>query len=873
QLVRRDNGVYEIPFVSESAVRFLGRPLEELHYASQLFEDVHPDDLEGMWSSIEESARTMTPWLQEFRIVGKKGIQRWLRGVSSPGPLPDGGICWNGVLLDITELKQAENALKESESFTRVVMDNLHIGFAVNSVDPDVKFHYMNDNFPRIYRTTREALSDPDVFWNVVYEDPVFREEIKKRVLDDCASGDPKRMRWTDIPIIRKNGDTTYIDATNIPIPGKRLMVSTVWDVTDRKQAEYALHQSEIHYRSLFDNSMDAFLFVSPDGSIHDANPAACRMFGRTVEEIKKLGRNGLMDMTDPRSQKALEDRARTGKAQAEITMVRADQTKFPAEISSVVFIDQNGLKKSSVVIRDITDRKQAEDNLRRSESLLRSIFQAAPIGIGVVRNRVLLTANDRYCEMTGFSREELIGQSTRMIYLSDADFEFLETEPYRQIHEHGTGMTETRWQRKDGSVIDVLMNFAPINTLNLDEGVAITALDITERKKAEEGKDKLQAQLLQAQKMESVGRLAGGVAHDFNNMLNVILGYTELSMEKLAPLDPVQADLKEILSAAQHSADITRQLLAFARKQIIAPKVLDLNNTVEDMLKMLRRMIGEDIDLAWLPGKNLGKINMDPSQLDQILANLCVNARDAITGVGRVSIETANATFDSDYCSDHSWCITGDFVLLAVTDTGCGMDPKTMEQIFEPFFTTKELNKGTGLGLATVYGIVKQNGGFINVYSELGKGTTFKIYLPRDTSPVQNEEENISKIPFSHGETVLVVEDEGSILRLTEEILKGLGYTTITANTPGKAINLSKVHSGQIDLLITDVIMPEMNGQQLAEQLMIQYPKIKCLFMSGYTTNVIVHRGLLNSGLNFIQKPYSKKGLAVKIREVLDSK
>jgi PAS domain S-box-containing protein len=619
QFVRRDNGVYEIPFVSESAVRFLGRPLEELHNASQLFDDVHPDDLEGMWSSIEESARTMTPWLQEFRVVGKKGTQRWLRGVSSPGPLPDGGICWNGVLLDITELKQAE-------------------------------------------------------------------------------------------------------------------------------------------------------------------------------------------------------------------------------------------------------------DNLRRSESLLRSIFQAAPIGIGVVSNRVFLTVNDMFCEMTGYSREEMIGQRTRMIYNSDADFEFVGTEPYRQIHEHGTGMTETRWQRKDGSVIDVLMNFAPINTSNLDEGVAITALDITERKKAEEGKDKLQAQLLQAQKMESVGRLAGGVAHDFNNMLNVILGYTELSMEKLAPLDPVQADLKEILSAARHSADITRQLLAFARKQIIAPKVLDLNNTVEDMLKMLRRLIGEDIDLAWLPGKNLGRINMDPSQLDQILANLCVNARDAITGVGRVSIETANATFGSDYCSDHSWCIPGDFVLLAVTDTGCGMDTKTVDQIFEPFFTTKELNKGTGLGLATVYGIVKQNDGFIHVYSEPGKGTTFKIYLPRDTSPVQNAEENTPKIPFSHGETVLVVEDEGSILRLTEEILKGLGYTTITANTPGKAINLSKVHSGQIDLLITDVIMPEMNGQQLAEQLMILYPKIKCLFMSGYTTNVIVHRGLLNSGLNFIQKPYSRKGLAVKIREVLES-
>ncbi len=393
------------------------------------------------------------------------------------------------------------------------------------------------------------------------------------------------------------------------------------------------------------------------------------------------------------------------------------------------------------------------------------------------------------------------------------------------------------------------------------------------ERKRAEEEKEKLEAQLHQAQKMESVGRLAGGVAHDFNNILSVILGYTELALESVDTNDPLHADLQEIYTAARRSVDITRQLLAFARKQSIEPKVLDLGKNVEEMLKILRQLIGEDIDLAWLPKTDLWPVKMDPSQLDQILANLCVNARDAIPGVGKITIEVDRVTFDEVYCADHIGFIPGEFVLLAVSDDGDGIEEETLCNIFEPFFTTKGVGRGTGLGLSTVYGVVKQNNGFINVYSELGTGTTFKIYLPRYAGEIEEiRKESSAEILEGCGEVVLVVEDESSILKMSHKILDDLGYNVLTAGTPVEAMALAEENAGKIHLLITDVIMPEMSGRELAERIHVLSPNIKILFMSGYTADVIAHRGMLEEGFNFVQKPFSKKHMAAKVRATLDS-
>jgi signal transduction histidine kinase len=396
--------------------------------------------------------------------------------------------------------------------------------------------------------------------------------------------------------------------------------------------------------------------------------------------------------------------------------------------------------------------------------------------------------------------------------------------------------------------------------------------VDITERKLAEEEKDKLEIQFQQAQKMESVGRLAGGVAHDFNNMLGVIMGHTELALRQVDPASPLNAHLIEISKAAERSADLTRQLLAFARKQIVAPKALDLNEVVAGMLTMLQRLIGEDISLVWWPQVGLWPVRMDPSQFDQLLANLCINARDAIDDVGTITIETGHRVFDEAYCANHLGFNPGDYVRLAISDNGCGMDKEIVGHIFEPFFTTKGVGKGTGLGLATVYGVVKQNNGFVNVYSEPGQGTTFTIYLPRYVgNGAQVQTEQPAGPAIGGQETILLVEDEPAILRMTTAMLEGLGYTVLAADSPDQAMLLAQQHAGEIGLLMSDVIMPEMNGRDLANRLLSSLPRIKVLFMSGYTADIIAHHGVLEAGGAFVQKPFSMQELATTVRKVLN--
>ncbi len=399
------------------------------------------------------------------------------------------------------------------------------------------------------------------------------------------------------------------------------------------------------------------------------------------------------------------------------------------------------------------------------------------------------------------------------------------------------------------------------------------TIMDITERKITEKEKEKLQAQLNHAQKLDSVGQLAGGVAHDFNNMLSVILGYAELALAELSPSHPLHDSITQIHRAATRSADITRQLLAFARKQAIAPEVLELNEVIESTLKVLERLIGENIDLIWSPSPRLWPVRMDPFQMDQILTNLCINARDAISSTGTITIETGTAAFNESLCRDHNNRLPGEYVFMSVADDGCGMSQETLASAFEPFFTTKAVGRGSGLGLSTVYGIVTQNQGFVEVESVPGKGSTFTVYFPRHkgemcVSKGQGEDE----IPRSRGETLLVVEDEPSILKLVEMMLQGLGYTVLTADSPRSAIHMALSRRDMIHLLITDVVMPHMSGKNLSDELHSRLPHLKTLYMSGYTSDVIAHRGVLAEGVYFIQKPFSLGDLARKVREVLQA-
>ena len=428
--------------------------------------------------------------------------------------------------------------------------------------------------------------------------------------------------------------------------------------------------------------------------------------------------------------------------------------------------------------------------------------------------------------------------------------------------------------QKKLQELNEHLEDIVRARTAELLSANAQLKIELQERLRAEEEKTKLQAQLHQAQRMESVGRLAGGVAHDYNNMLSVILGYAQMALDKVEPDSTLSEDLREILSAAERSTRITRQLLTFARKQTIVPQVLDLNETVQGMINMLKRLIGEDITLNWRPGAQLQPVKIDPSQMDQLLANLCVNARDAIVGVGMIDIETSMATIRPEDCADNAELVVGDYVVISVGDTGCGMEKDVQEKIFEPFFTTKAVGHGTGLGLSTVYGIVHQHNGFINVVSAPGRGTTFKIFLPTQHSEITTKEGTGNGVTQrGQGQTVLIVEDDEAILKLTGQMLRNLGYSVLSANSPGKALSIARENLQSIDLLLTDVIMPEMNGRDLAELLAAIHPEIKCLFMSGYSSNIIDGQGMLGKGLHLIAKPFTAKKLAAKVHELLDSK
>ncbi|MDD2736562.1 MAG: response regulator [Desulfuromonadaceae bacterium] len=423
-----------------------------------------------------------------------------------------------------------------------------------------------------------------------------------------------------------------------------------------------------------------------------------------------------------------------------------------------------------------------------------------------------------------------------------------------------------------DEEETEYLKRYSQVVAAKLEEKVRELELDIARRKKAEEEREGLREQLIQARKMDSIGRLAGGVAQDFNNMQGVVLGYTEMSLNQISPDNPLFANLLEIRNAVERSAELTRQLLTFACKQYVTPTLFDLNENVANMLATLRRLIGENVKISWLPGGEGANVKMDPSQMDQILTNLCVNARDAITGNGTLIIETRMVTLNEADCAGHLQQIFGEYVTLSVRDDGCGMDKEILDNIFEPFFTTRETGKGIGLGLATVYGIVRQNSGFIDVCSEPGRGTTFKIYLPRHGTgiePAVAERRVSSVVPDS--ETILLVDDEPAILKMMSLVLSDIGFRVLAASSPAEAICVAKEHAGEIQLLLTDVVMPGMNGVDLAKELNILYPEIKQLFMSGYTGDAIVGQNGVDCNINFIQKPFTLPDLATKARAVLD--
>ncbi len=633
--------------------------------------------------------------------------------------------------------------------------------------------------------------------------------------------------------------------------------------ILEKEKVERALQDSEKRYRRLFDSAGDGILILEADtGRIIDVNPFLLQLLGYPDDAVygKYLWEIGAFTRVAA-SQTAFQTLQENEFFRyKELPLDTGKGTTVIVDFSSTVYAGDQG-RVMQFLIRDITAHKQAEIECNR---LMTAIEQSGEAIVITDAQGNIEFVNSAFEWTTGYSREEAVGKNTRILKSGKQDDVF-----YRSLWD--TISSGRTWsgqivnKRKDGTLYTEETTISPVCTPSgqIVNYIAVKR-DITELLR-------LEAQSQQNQIMEAVCSLAGGIAHDYNNMLSVIIGYAELALEKTVPDQQLHANLEVILKAAKRSVAITRQLLVFARKQKTNLEVLDLNQNVESMLKILRQIAGENIHLSWRPQKGQSLVKMDSVQVGQILTNLCVNARSAITGVDKIIIETDNVFVDETFCTQHAGAAAGEYVLLSVSDDGCGMEKKVLNQIFDPFITSQKVGQITALGLSMVHGIVTQNNGFIDVYSEPGKGTMFKVYLPRHMDvAVASREKRITVPHLSQGETVLLVDDEPELLTLAQTMLQKLGYRVLAAGRPGEAIELAKEYANEIQLLIVDIIMPEMNGRNLAERLLSIYPRMKILFMSGYTADMIVDQGVLDEDVNFIQKPFSLEELAVKVRDAL---
>ncbi len=679
------------------------------------------------------------------------------------------------------------------------------------------------------------------------------------------------------------DGSIRDVEVFSSPIPfdDTFLLYSIINDITERTLMETTLQESERRLRSITEQIVEMVYVTDDQGRLTYLSSVIENLFGYNAQEV--IGHFFTEYLAEEEVPKAL------------VIFKNAVQDYLTDQVTELLFRKKNGSLffgevhvchfvghgSSGMIglIRDVTDRKRYEQEILESKEFLKDIYDEVNLSIFVVD--VLPDGTYRFKGinpvheiLTGISSDEIAGKTPEQ--LLPPVFAEQVIHHYNECVREGHSIhyeeylpfmgKETLWE----TVLNPVCN--ETGTIHRIIG---TSTDITGRLKNEEERAKLEVQLQQSQKMEMVGRLAGGIAHDFNNMLTVILGHSEMALEHFHPSEGAYADLEAIHQAATRSANLTRQLLAFARKQIVIPKVLELNTAVEELLPMLRRLIGEQVTLVWIPDSQNSRLNIDPSQIDQILVNLCINARDAITGNGSITIESGSLsapTIASEVSGAEDRFV--EYVTLSVRDDGCGIDQNDLEHIFEPFFTTKELGKGTGLGLSMVYGIVKQNNGTIECQSEPGKGTTITIHLPlyRVESTVDHEAKPEQLTPKGH-QTILLVEDERPILNLCKLLLERNGYNVIAAATPKEALITVENYNGTIELLLTDVIMPEMNGAELSKKLRVYRPELKTLFMSGFTADVIANNSVLASGVNFIQKPFSTKSLSSAVYNILHSR
>jgi len=700
-----------------------------------------------------------------------------------------------------------------------------------------------------------------------LWADPAQREAVARDIRED------KSVHNIEVDLIRKDGEIRRVlfSANPISFKDEACLLSTIIDISERRKVELALRESEERLR-LITHTIDEIFYIydAEKGIATYLSPAFERIWGFSPEQALNQETPYINPVHPEDREKVMHwgPMTQTGQPVSyEYRIIRADGSirhiwdrgyPIASKDGKVTLYVGTGL--------DVTEWRQAEQALRESKEYLNEIINriADPIVVKDSRHRHVLV-NDAFLAHIERTREDVLG-TTGFETLPEGLSNDLWIDEEEVLRTGKESLTEDVITNRHGRSHTWMTKKSLLTNKNGEKQIVIAMRDITEYKR-------LEGHLLQAQKMDAIGALAGGVAHDFNNLLSVINGYSELALESLSGSDPVRTDVEQILDAGKRASALTAQLLAFGRKQILQPEILDLNEIISQMSSMLRRLIGEDIDLASVTTPDLGRIHADPAKIQQVVMNLAVNARDAMPQGGKLTIETANIHFSDDYVREHSPAKPGDYVLLAISDNGVGMSADTKAHLFEPFYTTKAKGKGTGLGLATVYGIVKQSNGFIWVYSEPGKGSTFKVYFPRaegeSTRAVTREDKGQD---YSGTETILLVEDEAAVRSLASRVLRERGYIVIEAVDGTDAVRLAGEYSGDIHLVLTDVVMPGMSGSVLVSKLEVARPGIRSLFISGYTDNAIVHHGILDSGVAFLEKPFSPNRLAGKVREVLQA-
>ncbi len=827
---------------------------------------IHPDDLPKVQEAIDKAIQTHGDYAAQYRLVHPDGTICWLDARGSV--VKNGSTKMIGIGIDITDLKKSEAALAESREDYLLLLNSTAEG--IYGIDLDGKCTFCNPAAARMFGYE----SPSQLLGRSIHDAHHFRySDGTSYPADECLIFKSFRTgegTHSDSEVfLRLDGSVLPVEYWSYPTRREGKVVGcvvTFLDISGRRKAEEALRRSERYYRLLFEqNPHPMWVYEEKTLRFLAVNQAAIDHYGFSREEFLAMTLRDIRPQEElPRLLQSIAARP-SGIDKAGVWSHRTKSGKaIYVEITDQQ-IDFEGHSAFLVLANDVTDSLRAEEALRTSEEKYREFIENASVGIyRSSPDGTLLDVNPALVNILGYnSKYDLMSLNLNTdIYEKAED----RADIVRRTGNDGRVQgAVTNWKRKDGTVITVSLDGKEIRKDGKVSHYEVLVEDITKTRSLEE-------QLRQSQKMEAVGRLAGGVAHDFNNALGVITGYSELLQFKLTHDETLHRQAGEIFKAGQRAAALTRQLLAFSRKQTMRPQIINLNNIVRDMEKMLRRLIGENIDLVHVGASDLSMVLADPGQIEQVLMNLVVNARDAMPMGGSVRIETADCELDETVKRKYDYVNPGKYVMLSVTDTGCGMDEKVQSHVFEPFFTTKEVGKGTGLGLSTVYGIVKQSGGYIWVDSALGKGTRFHLYLPITTDKVKttHSDQAVAAVPLG-SETILLVEDEDALRDLTASALRGGGYNVLEAGSAESALAIVKQYGGRIHMLVTDVILPGLSGCDLATSIQAHYPKVRTVFMSGYTDDLLGRHGVLGQDITLLEKPFSNRTLLTSIRELLD--